>query len=328
MAGLEDKINTSLDKVIASDWQGARPSSGKGTKKVKGRGRGKVKGAGRGVVQKKWSKGSGKGAGARQIQGAGKGNGKGKVKVRRLGAGGGLVRKTKFAKARRSSPVWEQPQQKGKGKGKGKRSWGTVQRGAKGKGKGKQRNQGGREWSENLSRQPRAGGFARRSNKGKGKGKGKARYQDEGRMQMRPRKGQGKGKGKSRNQQQQQEQYRTSDGFRVRREGGIMKQRRPIAKGKGSAKGGGRAFALATQGFKGGGGERSNQGWGRGAEAGNSRLSRDDEKIMKKITIVAQLDKVPKPSPAMQGLTMGSRSGGGRNERGGSLSRRFSSRGR
>lgn len=51
------------------------------------------------------------------------------------------------------------------------------------------------------------------------------------------------------------------------------------------------------------------------------RLTAEDKRLMKKITIVAQLDKVPRPPPAMQGMTLGNgrRSGG---ESGG-LSSRF-----
>jgi len=100
--------------------------------------------------------------------------------------------------------------------------------------------------------------------------------------------------------------------------------------GKGKGKGMSRAFAIAT-----GGGLGRRGTWGKGTGKGREReerherrgdgdavgrLSADDERMMKKITIVAQLDKVPKPTSAMQGFSMGSRN---RSERGGSLSRRF-----
>merc|ERR1711865_1322277 len=51
-------------------------------------------------------------------------------------------------------------------------------------------------------------------------------------------------------------------------------------------------------------------------------LSAEDKVLMKKITIGAQLNKVPEPTPAMKGFAMGNRSSAS-NERPGSLSRRF-----
>merc|ERR1712070_376484 len=79
--------------------------------------------------------------------------------------------------------------------------------------------------------------------------------------------------------------------------------------------------STGRQGYSDGGwsGQRHNSGKG-GGNAVDS-LSADDRRMMKKITIVAQLDKVPKPPPAMRG----SAAGEGRPSRGqgGSLSSRF-----
>merc|ERR1712039_373800 len=54
-------------------------------------------------------------------------------------------------------------------------------------------------------------------------------------------------------------------------------------------------------------------------EPPDRKLSQDDLNMMKKITIVAQLDKVPKPPSAMQGMSFGKN----KRESEGNLSRRF-----
>ncbi|CAE8606783.1 unnamed protein product, partial [Polarella glacialis] len=112
--------------------------------------------------------------------------------------------------------------------------------------------------------------------------------------------------------------------------------------GKGYSKGGGKGYGagddwgsaqdwqhdLADDWGKGGYGDGAGMrvAWDSGPTDNRSamdKLTSEDKRLMKKITIVAQLDKVPKPHPAMQGMSLG-RSGGGRGRDGGSLSSRFS----
>lgn len=322
---MEAKINTTLSEVITSDWRSAGEGKG-GKRKVKGRGRGSAsakKGRGKGLR----SKGDGK------VRRAGKAAGKGVGKVRRgFRTSGGLVKKTMFKKERTAIAAWNKPDRpiarKGKGKGKS--------RGVSGKGKGKWSSQG-ESWEQ--PQRPRRGlrlwsGARARPTKGGGKGKGKDRYQDQGPLYSSERKGKGKGKrmrgfssdgnekGKGKGKR-----FRTSDGFQVRRNGAFTKQRRPLVdngrsipqrpKGSGrGAMGGARALALATGDVS----RRNN----RNPRGEATKLSEDERRMMKKITIVAQLDRVPKPTPAMQGFVMRGASRGA--ERAGSLSRRFGGR--
>lgn len=304
---LEDKINTTLSQVIQTDWSG-KGRGGTAMKKMKGRGRGTAKGRGRVL---KWK--------STEAKGRGRSKGKGK--------GGGSVKKTMFQKVK----TWKTSAGGAKGKGKGPLK---VRRTSKGKGRGKWNENAGKgsskgrrsskgngrgNWSENESRPaPRRGlklWEGAQAMKGKGRGQRQGKSKGKGRPDGN-RKGQGKGK----------DRFRTSDGFLVQRNGRFMKRQ---GRSKGGAKGGARALVIATGGMKRGrtseyrkgsskgGSERRNRNWG---GDGDTSLSAEDRKMMKKITIVAQLDKVPKPSPAMQGLNM---SRGRRGERAGSLSRRF-----
>jgi hypothetical protein len=150
-----------------------------------------------------------------------------------------------------------------------------------------------------------------RQQKGSGKGKG---YNKGGRKGLGKGKGARKGKGGA---------FRTSDGYRVRRNGGIQKRRSSgnqgsrNSNGKGGAKGGARALAIATRGMQ----SRSDEYYEkRSSNGGNNRISPEETKMMKNIQIVAKLDSVPKPSPAMEGMW----SRGRGSERTNSLSRRFS----
>jgi len=320
MAQLEDKINTTLDQVISSDWrgQGRGGSAGaKGGRKKKGSGRGASKEGGRGVL-------------GRTVKGAGKKAGGGKGG----NAGAVRVKKTLFGKKRRSEKAsgkggadrdWAKGNSKGKGTGKLKK-----RRLSKGKGKGKGK------WSEREDNGYTGGGqrsWREDSWKGKGGGEGKGK-----RLKRVKGKGKGTGKLRSKGKGKKRGMSQDNDGYQVRRS---IEKRQPrmrlrgIDKGKGTGlEGMARGFAIATR-------EGGRKGWGKAAGQGArereqrrerrgggadrmGRISPDDERMMKKITIVAQLDKVPKPTPAMQGFNMGR----SRNERGGSLSRRFASRDR
>uniref|UniRef100_A0A7S4RJN7 Uncharacterized protein n=1 Tax=Alexandrium monilatum TaxID=311494 RepID=A0A7S4RJN7_9DINO len=87
-------------------------------------------------------------------------------------------------------------------------------------------------------------------------------------------------------------------------------------KGKGSMRGFSDGF------FDGGASRPETPRGGNGGGMAEDMLSAEDRRMMKKITIVAQLDKVPKPPQAMQGLAMnktGKRSSGDT----GTLSSRF-----
>jgi len=323
MAQLEDKINTTLDQVISAEWK-PKPRSGLGgSLKKKSRGTGVVKGQGRQIRR---SKGGGKGRNA--------GGGKGKDSSISRGAKG-LVKKTVFSKKRGRTVAsrmplraWSKGAGKGtvKGKSKGKRRQATK---GKGKGKGK--------WSASDFDEPRISSqrlWRGARSKGKGKGKGKDAWKGKGQDRSEKWKGKGKGrlKGKGKGKGKSRGTYQSSDGYAVRRS--IGKRQPGMRAGnfeasKSKGKGMSRAFALAT-----GGGLGRRGTWGKGSGKGRDRderperrsdgdggrLSADDERMMKKITIVAQLDKVPKPTSAMQGFSMGGRN---RSERGGSLSRRF-----
>lgn len=331
MAQLEDKIATTLDQVITSDWtgQGRGGGSDKKVKRVsKGRGKGRriVKGVARGFrALRSDSKGQGKRLLPRKAKGRGKEQA-GKSRV-----GGGLVKKSMFKKERRMVPVWrttgkDRPKGSGKGSSKGPR------RALRGKGRGK--------WSEEQSGTYRAGALklwqGARSSKGKSKGKGKQRQQEwpaQGGEQWQ-RRGFGSRKGKGKGKRSGKGQSRTPDIMRVRRDGGIQKRQGKGGTGKG-AMGGARALAIATGGNLRGWGksQRAKASGGKGQERrrGNplsdSRMAPDEHAMMKKIVVVAQLDKVPKPTPAMQGFSMDRRGGSrGSSERAGSLSRRFGRR--
>jgi len=99
-------------------------------------------------------------------------------------------------------------------------------------------------------------------------------------------------------------------------------------KGKGSYGGGGgwgQDWRDDEDDFWGGGGRRGgyddyggDRGYGRYEPSATEQLTAEDKRMMKKITIVAQLDKVPKPHPAMSGMGSGRRRSGD-----GSLSSRF-----
>lgn len=264
------------------------------------------------------------------------------------GRGRGLVKKSLFTKKLRALPDYDsrEPLRSGKGAAKGKRKGSKgLRKGSKGMGKlsgqnggkGKGSQKGGQKGGKGSLRPGfslwRGASSVKRKGKGKGKGEGKQRKgSGKGTMTV-WRKGKGKGgpgrsKGKGRGKVS-----------RVRRDGGIQKKgsmngnsqgRQPRNGGsiKG-AKGMGRALAIAASSSAKG---SSKGAWsprqredvrGRGdVEYAEDRLSSEDKKMMKKITIVAQLDKVPKPSPAMQGLNLAN-SRSSSIERAGSLSRRF-----
>jgi len=132
MAQLEDKINTTLDQVISTEWTGKSRGEVAGSLKKKSRGSGALKGNGRQI--RRASKGGGKGGNA--------GGGKGKDSSMPRGPRAkGFVKKTLFSKkrgttaaSRTSLKVWSKGAGKGTVKGKSK---GSRRRLAKGKGKGK-----------------------------------------------------------------------------------------------------------------------------------------------------------------------------------------------
>lgn len=161
-----------------------------------------------------------------------------------------------------------------------------------------------------MKRVNRAGGIVKR-----GRNKGAA-------------KGAGRGKGKSRKGGSGNALALRSDSYSK----GYGKKGYSKGKGGGKGFGGGGGWAQEWQDdrFEGGyddygkgGGGKGYGGASRGPEPkATDQLSAEDRRMMKKITIVAQLDKVPKPHPAMHNM---SSKGGGRRSSGdgGSLSSRF-----
>jgi len=316
-----------LSEVIEKDWTpgpkkaapatGARAKSGGKAGGKAARGRGKARGRGLGIrrnpalekVRRAPAKGKGR---LRWVP-------KGSVQANESNAGGkaggkmGGKARGKAGGRGRASEGWGS---KGGGKAAQGRKGGFSEprgpvrrlwRGAKAaetnadrraaKGGGKQR-----QWDPR--RVNRAGMISKRSQKGKGKasswkGGGKALAISNG-------SGYGKGKGNSK--------------------GNNKGSSKGSSKGKGYGGGGSwgqerddrdrRDSWSSFEPAKGGGRGRG-EDW-RAAD----HLTAEDKRMMKKITIVAQLDKVPRPHPAMQGMVRsnGKRSGGGDT---GALSSRF-----
>merc|ERR1719277_2015691 len=165
--------------------------------------------------------------------------------------------------------------------------------------------------------------IARTGAKGKGKGKGSGLMNRS--MQSRGTKGSGKGarkgggKGAFADGGASAADTWRHDKFEGGDEDGFFAHSR-----NGPIGGGGRASSKGPgQGWRSGGGGYSGSDMAppRGADRRDGRegskaeqlLTQEDRRMMKKITIVAQLDKVPKPPPAMQGLAA---FGGGRDREG------------
>ncbi|CAJ1360698.1 unnamed protein product [Effrenium voratum] len=286
-----DRVEMALDQVIEKDW---KP--------------GKAKGATKGAKGPK-SKGAAKGAKGRD---KGKGQGRGLVrrnpvmnKARRQGKGEGRTMKW-VPKGQAQAARAEREQRPAKGKGRGQARKGAGRGGGGGGVAGRPRLWRGAQSANSEWRSGKGG-------KGKSKGKGKGFGWDPRRVN------------------------RLCDTFQTMRKG--------QSKGKATkSKGGGKGQALAVFGGGKSYGKSKGNSWSGAGNWGSSerqerrdswdgysgggswgsempaaeRLSAEDKRMMKKITIVAQLDKVPKPHPAMQHLR-GRRSSGET----GALSSRF-----
>lgn len=336
MPETNDRVEMPLDEVIKKDWTGdSKPRGGKGGKVL---GRGKAAGRGRGLVRRnpimtKVRRTPAKGA----VEKGGKGKGrfhwvpKGDVAARQsndrapAGKGKGRTKGGTFLgrglNLWRGARVTNAERRAGKGKSKGK----GQSKGIKGSGKGSSKGSKGSKGKTRLGQSwntrrwvNRSTTFVKRSqtsswSKGQGKGKkgsgktkaistysgaGKGSYGSYGSYGS----GKGKSKGKSYNGS-----GTYSDGASSYRGGGYS---------GGGSWGQERNQDRDSWGFdnysKGGKGSRDT------SPRASEQLSAEDKRMMKKITVVAQLDKVPKPHPAMQGLRQ--RATGGDT---GSLSSRF-----
>lgn len=301
------------------------------------------------VIKKDWSS---PGAKKAPSKAGGKSGGKGSAgRGKARGRGLGIRRNPALEKARRV------PAAGGKGKGAGRMRWvpkGSVPppptRASKSQGRGWGSKGGGKGKSEGR----KGGQKGQKGRKGQvqrlWRGAGAARAPPTN-AERRAGKGAGKGAGKTGGKQLARAQW---DPRRVNR-ANVIAKRSQKGKGKVSSwKGGGKALAIsngAGRSYSKGKGGKKGQGYGGGGSWGQERgdardswssfesprgggkgrgddrraseeLTAEDRRMMKKITIVAQLDKVPRPHPAMQGLVRGSgkRSGGGDT---GSLGSRF-----
>lgn len=310
----------SLDDVIKKDWSPGKSS---------GRGRGGK--GGRGVVRKggvpakarkaaKSQKGGGRGAkGDRAPKGRGKAGRK----------GGRGAREQRQTSGGRGSNAVRPPQRKplrnlwrgarapaARSKVQAIKAWVMRgQKGASGSTKARGKGRAAAIPERNLKKVNRAGGIQKRGRMMGSFFKGTAR-----------RKGAGKGgRGKSSGAQA----IADADYGKGYSKGGSAKG---SSKGKGSKRSGFKGGGNWDQDFDGYDRWADNSSYGKSGK-GNSggggyveeksatdQLTAEDKRMMKKITIVAQLDKVPKPHPAMQGMTPGKNS---RRRSEGSLSSRF-----
>uniref|UniRef100_A0A7S1WB13 Uncharacterized protein n=1 Tax=Alexandrium catenella TaxID=2925 RepID=A0A7S1WB13_ALECA len=314
------------------------PKNGGNSQQVAGRGRGRGKARGRGqqpqqqrqqrgggyaaAVLQRSSGGRGRGLqlwrGVSAMQGRGKGYGRSKGAGKAGGKGAGWAGK---------GPGW------GKGKGKGWSKAGQMSlgppvsrkggiqklwRGAKGAGWGKGKSPLGMKGAYDKGY---AKGLAAAAGKKGGGAKGygwKGGKNGKGVRSMMMKGGKGKGSMKGDWQHDMFDGPDFGDGADMedawsRARGASKGKAKGYAKGKG--KGSMRGF---SDDYDGGAGYRP------GTVDADQTLSNEDRKMMKKITIVAQLDKVPKPPPAMQGLALnkgGKRSSSPRDS--GALSSRF-----
>lgn len=304
----------------AGAWKGGGKGGAKGTRKAMAAGAsqgggGKNGGQGKGgrpLASRIWSGAVGKNKGAavkkgtgRGAKGIGKGAAKGSSKGVGRGVGRGMGRTTMMAPNKRVNRaiggIVKQSRDSfiGRGsnsmKGKGRREQG---KGRVEKGKGRSEKGGGKGWKGKEAAHEKGMQAGMSGKKGAGKGK----RDDHGSWGRGGN--QGKGGGKQRNWDDRWEGFPGGD---RNANGGRAKSWDAFSKGR--------------QGYSDDGwsGQRRNSGKGSGNAVDS--LSADDRRMMKKITIVAQLDKVPKPPPAMRGAAVGE----GRSSRGqgGSLSSRF-----
>jgi len=317
-----DRIGMSLDDVIKKDWGPGKSSGrGRGGKGGKGivrdggvpakarKGAKSQKGGGRGAKGDSAPKGRGKAG--RKGRGAGEAGRKGRGAGERQASGG------------RGSDAVRQPQRKLRNLWRGARApaarskvqaikaWVRGSPGStKARGKGRAATP-----QRDLKKVNRAGGIQKRGRIMGSFFKGTAR-----------RKGGGKAA------------FGKSSGAQGIADANYGKGYSKSGSAKGSSKGKG----SKRSGFKGGGSwdqdfdrydrwaDNSSHGKsGKGNSGGGGyveeqkatdQLTAEDKRMMKKITIVAQLDKVPKPHPAMQGMTPGKNA---RRRSEGSLSSRF-----
>jgi len=279
---------------VVKGSKAVRSSGGKSRGRGRGRGRGRENGTSFTVS---------KGAGKRRSGGKGRGGQvrDGSARRSNAGKGGG-----KNSRRRSTSNAVEDV------RGRLRTLWRGA-RSAKGRSKGQSKGRGkgaARQEQQNVKRVNRAGGIVKRGRrngavKGRAKGKGKA------------------GKGGQRNalalRNDSYSKGYGKKGYSKGKGGG----------GKGFGGGGGWGQDFHDDRFEGGyddyskGGGKGYNGGFRGPEPkATEQLSAEDRRMMKKITIVAQLDKVPKPHPAMHNIS--NKAGGRRSSGdGGSLSNRF-----
>lgn len=305
------KMSISKGSAKGSGKQGREKGSSKGNTKgswkdtstgsTKGSMKRKAKGSAKGAYNGS-TKGSNKGAYADDSNGKrvngmnlwwGVSSIKGRGKLSRKGDGKGMVKRKGKGKG------------KGKGMGKGKREGKASGRGLGG-GRGVGRGKGPTTPMGESMRVRRLGGILK---KGRGAGKG-TKGRGKGLALATISKSLGKGsnfKGSSRGTQA----IMDGDAYEEPAE---YEQRKGKSKGKGK----GRADNKRSQNWVVAGDAMD------AAEPLDNPLTAEDRQMMKKITIVAQLDKVPNPPAVMQGIHMGKsskRASNGSDE--GSLSSRF-----
>jgi len=299
--------------------KGARKAAANGA--IQGGGKGDGRGKGRQPLASRiWSGAAGRSKGAvakkgasRGTKGIGKGAAKGFAKAVGRGVGRGMDRTTMMAPNKRVNRVVGGIMKQGrdgftdrgnssmKGKGRGEQGKGRAQ-----KGKGRSEKGGGKGWKGKDAGQDKG---MRAGKKGVGKGGSSGQRDNRGSWAKGGGGNQGKGGGNQGGGNQgnwQHDRWEDLPGDR-NATGRRAKSWDDHSKGR--------------QGY-------NNDGWfdqrrnsGKGAGNAVDSLSADDRRMMKKITIVAQLDKVPKPPPAMRGAAVSE----GRSSRGqgGSLSSRF-----
>jgi len=325
-----DRMEMSLDQVIKKDWkpQGNSKGRGRGSKEGNSKGRGRGSKGGRGIVRdarvpakvKRGTKGQ-KG-GARGAKGRGMPKGRGKAARTGRGAGerqtssgrGGSVRQPQQTlrnlwRGARAPARSKAPQANGVKAWVRRSSPGSTTARGKGRVTPPQRN---------LKKVNRAGGIQKRGramgsfSKGvtRRKGAGKGAYGKGTGAQAIANADYGKGYSKSGSGSSKGKGGGKRSGYKG---GGSWDQ--------GSKKGGNKGGSGWDQDFADGGSKGKN---GKGGyveeQKATDQLTAEDKRMMKKITIVAQLDKVPKPHPAMQGMAPGKNS---RRRSEGSLSSRF-----
>lgn len=320
-SNLQDRLEMPLSDVIEKDWQlqkgRGRGGGGKGKAKGKG-GRGRGRGV-KGVIRTigpartgRKGKGVGKGKGNAKGKGKGKGKSKGGEMVRGKGNAGRNLPQRQGQRPQvmqRRPPNRPSPPQDAPQWSKGRPAYGGKSRG---RGKGANRLGRGRVplRPRLLQRVNRMGGIQKR--------RGAMLGRPQSLANIGPRGGKGKGYSKGSGKG-----YKGS-GFSKGGKGGGKPAL--AALGGPSPPQGGKGWGRAPP-SGGGYGSSSNgySGW-RGNERQQSameQMSQEDLKMMKKITIVAQLDKVPKPLPAMQGMVVGKGKRNGPSGDSGTLSRRF-----